>query len=146
MVTFVSYSQSYLSEYLVQNSKDHVGERLDPNKLAELIGMPEFASQPEPSVLVLWSVTCAPCLEKLKSFKDLTGSPSFANRRWIPINTDQESALPGALKVLAEYLPNQAFYHDRNKTLVTQLEVDYLPANIYLSAEGVIEKISVGDK
>lgn len=146
MITFVSFSQNYLSDYLIRNSKDHIGQKLDPAKLSELLGMPEMAAQPAPSVLILWSVTCAPCLEKLKNLPDLGLEGGQGSRRLIPINTDSEATQVEAQAVLAEYLPNQPFYHDREKTLVTELEVDYLPTNIYITSEGVIEKITVGEK
>lgn len=146
MITFVSFSQDYLSDYLIRNSKDNVGKKLDPVKLSELLGMPEMASAPAPSVLILWSVTCAPCLEKLKNLPDLGLEGGKGSRRLIPINTDPETSRAEAQAVLTKYLPSQPFYHDREKTLVTELEVDYLPTNIYLTAEGVIEKITVGEK
>jgi hypothetical protein len=146
MITFVSFSQDYLSDYLIRNSKDNVGKKLDPAKLSELLGMPEMAAQPAPSVLILWSVTCAPCLEKLKNLPDVGLESGQGNRRLIPINTDPETSRAEAQAVLAKYLPSQPFYHDREKTLVTELEIDYLPTNIYLTAEGVIEKITVGEK
>lgn len=141
-MTFVSISQSYLSEYLVRNSKDRVGERLEPQKLAELLDEPRLASPPGPSVLVFWSVTCAPCLEKLKDLPDL----SRGDRKVFPINTDPESALPAAKQILASSLPGQTFLHDRNKTLETELEIDYLPTHVYLAADGTIEKIEIGKK
>ena len=146
MITFVSLSQTYLSDYLIQNSKDHIGKKLDPAKLSELLGMPEMASSPSPSVLILWSVTCAPCLKKLKNLPDLGLEGRQDSRRLIPVNTDPEEQLAEAKKVFSEFLPGQPFFHDRAKTLMTELEVDYLPTNVYLTAEGVIEKITVGEK
>jgi hypothetical protein len=146
MITFVSFSQTYLSDYLIRNSKDHVGEILDPAKLSELLGIPEMASNPTPSVLILWSVTCAPCLEKLKNLPDVGLDGGQGSRRMIPVNTDPETSHAEAQAVLTKYLPNQPFYHDRGKTLMTELEVDYLPTNVYITSEGVIEKITVGEK
>lgn len=146
MIALVAYSQNYLSDYLIRNSKDHIGQKLDPAKLSELLDMPEMASIPTPSVLILWSVTCAPCLEKLKNLPDVGLEGGQGSRRLIPINTDPESSRAEAQAVLAKYLPSQPFYHDREKTLVTELEVDYLPTNIYITSEGVIEKITVGEK
>ncbi len=146
MIALVAYSQNYLSDYLIQNSKDHIGQKIDPAKLSELLGMPEIASKPAPSVLILWSVTCAPCLEKLKNLPDIGLDGDQGNRRLIPVNTDPEASLAEAQAALANYLPTQPFYHDRGKTLVTELEVDYLPTNVYLTSDGVIEKITVGEK
>ncbi len=146
MIALVAYSQSYLSDYLIENSKDHIGQKFDPAKLSELLGMPEMASQPAPSVLILWSVTCAPCLEKLKNLPDVGLEGGQGSRRLIPVNTDLETSRAEAQTVLAKYLPNQPFYHDRGKTLMTELEVDYLPTNVYITSDGVIEKITVGER
>ncbi len=146
MIALVAYSQNYLSDYLIQNSKDHIGQKIDPAKLSELLGMAEIAAQPAPSVLILWSVTCAPCLEKLKNLPDVGLEGALGSRRLIPVNTDPATSHAEAQAVLEKYLPGQAFYHDRGKTLVTELEVDYLPTNVYITAEGVIEKITVGER
>lgn len=146
MITFVSLSQIYLSDYLIENSKDHIGEKIDPAKLSELIGMPELTASPLPSVLIFWSVSCAPCLKKLKNLPDIGLGAADGARRIIPINTDAETSIENAKTVLSEFLPKQPFYHDRGRNLVTQLEIDYLPTNIYLAADGTIEKIAVGEK
>lgn len=142
LVTFVSISQDYLSEYLVRNSKDRVGEKLDPQKLSELLEEPRLATPPSPSVLVFWSVSCAPCLEKLKDVPDL----GRGGRNVFPINTDPDETHPAAKQILASAMPGQAFLHDRNKTLETELEIDYLPTHVYLAVDGTIEKIEIGKK
>lgn len=142
MILLVSFSQNYLSDYVIRNSKAHTGQKIDPEKLAELLGAPQIASSPTPTVLVFWSVTCAPCLEKLKDLPDL----SRGDKRVVPINTDAENMSEVAQKILSAALPNQPFYRDRDKILETELEIEYLPTNVYLAADGTIEKIEMGQK
>jgi thiol-disulfide isomerase/thioredoxin len=142
LVTFVSISQDYLSEYLVQNSKNHLGKLLDRQKLSTLLKAPEISDNSKKMVLVFWSVSCAPCLEKLKDLPDL----GREDRIVLPINTDPEESAELAQKLLKASLPGQRFLRDSEKVLVTELEIDYLPTNVFLSADGTIEKIEIGQK
>ncbi|MBY0385011.1 hypothetical protein K2X05_07620 [bacterium] len=142
LVAFVSISQNYLSDYLIRNSKTHLGQKIDPEKLSRVLNAPEMTTSPSPLLLVFWSMTCSPCLEKLKKLPD----QSLTGYRLLPINTDPENLIPAAQKIFSSHLPNQPFYHDPQKTLVTELEINYLPTNIYLSIDGTIEKIEIGEK
>lgn len=143
LITFVSISQDYLSEYLVRNSKDHIGQKLDPLKLADFLEEPLLKAQPgTPSLLVFWSVTCAPCIEKLKDLQDL----GREGRNVFAINTDETSSLELAQKIFSNHLPEARFFHDKQKILQTQLGIDYLPTYVYLSNDGTIEKITIGKK
>lgn len=142
LVTFVSISQNYLSEYLIRNSKTHLGQKIDPEKLSRLLKAPEILANPSPLLLVFWSTTCSPCLEKIKNLPD----QSLNRRRLIAINTDPENLIPAAQKIFSAYLAQLPFYHDPQKILVTELEINYLPTNIYLSSEGIIEKVEIGEK
>lgn len=101
-----------------------------------------MTASPSASVLVFWSVSCAPCLEKLKDLPDL----SRGDRRVLPINTDPENMIPVAQKILQAALPQQPFYRDRDRILETELEIEYLPTHIYLAVDGTIEKIEMGQK
>ncbi len=115
---------------------------IDPAILAQHLKEPKIATNPTPRVLVFWSVTCAPCLQELSKIQELTSKGSTVT----PINTDPAESHELAKKLLATALPQQAFYHDEDKVLITQLEIDYLPTHIYIDADGTIEKIEVGKK
>lgn len=144
---FVKASQTYLSEYVNENSKEFIGKGLDLKSLAQQLQderITQFAKDQEnPTyILVFWSVNCAPCL------KDL-GNLIAPNTKSliIPINTDDKKSLEHAHKLFSTFVKDQMpFLHDSNSYLQKQLKIKYLPTHVYLDKNGIITKHEVGAK
>lgn len=146
LFAFVSTSQSYLSEYLNENSKELVGKGIELNNLAihlqdERIGLFAKEKTAPTYLLVFWSVSCAPCLKDLEKL-----APSSEDTLIVPVNTDPKEDLEKAHAVYSALVKNLPFLHDRGRFLQEQLKIKYLPTHVYLDKDGLITRHEVGNR
>ena len=144
LFAFVSLSQDYLSEYLVENSKPLLGQKLDLANLASHLKdsrLAEFAKNPPKSdvILIFWSSTCAPCLTELPRLS--ADNPGVL---LVPINTDPEGGEAAAAKTLSDLAPEFPFLHDSKRFLEESLKITYLPTHVTIDRDGFIKKFHVG--
>lgn len=139
LIAFVKTSQSYLSDYLIRNSKPLIGQKLDLEPLGRHLEAPQITPNlNSPLVLVFWSMSCAPCLKNLGKLQDLHPGALV-----VAINTDESGDLEQARKISKELAPEQSFHHDKNRFLEKTLKIDYLPTHVLINNEGFIEKFEV---
>lgn len=144
LFAFVSVSHNYLSDYLVQNSKELIGQKIDLAKLAEHLGDSRIlgyssAHGGSKTKIVFWSLSCSPCLEKLSKF-NLSAHTDLI----IPVNVDLEKDIEEAQRILLQLAPQFSFYHDRNRFFLDTLKIDYLPAYVTLDAQGFVRELRAG--
>jgi len=144
LFSFVKYSQDYLSEYRIENSKPFLGQKLDLAAIAEHLGDPglaDFAKNPRnvPLILVFWSSTCIPCLQELPGLQaDHPGA--FV----LPINTDPPELLEEAERNFKLLAPGFAFRHDGEQKLTKGMKITYLPTQVTVDPQGIIKNFHVG--
>jgi len=144
LFAFVRASQSYLSDYLVQNSKSLVGQKLDLAALSEHLKDPrlaEFAKTPtrDQVVFAFWAVHCAPCLKDLPKL-----AKEHSDALVVVINTDTEDKKAEAEATLKQLAPEFPFTYDQDRRLEKQLKITYLPSHVYIDREGNIKKFTAG--
>lgn len=146
LFSFVKISQGYLSEYLVENSKSFLGQKLDLKSVAEHLGdtgLAEFAKSPKdvPVILVFWSSTCIPCLEELPHLEEKNPGALI-----VPINADMPEMLEDAQATFARLAPRFSFRHDGEQFLQKSLKINYLPTHVILDSQGFIKQFQSGRK
>lgn len=128
----------------MQNSKSLIGQKVDLQKLSEHLGekqLLEFTSAHGHLglELVFWSTSCSPCLKHLSSLQRQS-----SGRLIIPINTDPLQERDAAEKTLHEMAPQYSFYRDNDGIMLKAFKIDYLPAVVFLSRQGIIENMKAG--
>ena len=99
-------------------------------------------------ILSFWASWCAPCLDELPTFGQLSKDYYARGLRVLPVNVEEgDEGKNFAVKFwaaqhfTAEHMP--AFY-DTNKALASQFQVEMLPANFVIDREGRLAFSSFG--
>lgn len=100
-------------------------------------------------ILSFWASWCAPCLEELPTFAQLSKRLGDRNLRVIPVNVEEgDDGKNFAKKFWAAQHFDQEFhmpsFFDTTKELASQFQVEMLPANFVIDREGRLAFSSFG--
>lgn len=138
LFAFVKTSQNYLSDYLTENSKDLIGQKIDLKALSKILQDQRVGEPQQEILLVFWSTTCTPCLQELPSLEEKK------NRLVIAINTDRKEHRADAERAFKILAPKFRFFGDELEVLQKNFKIKFVPTHITISSEGLIENIQVG--